>query len=68
MRAEGEQRPKESMGRDLGDLVYDSLHEVPDSLACGSASGMTGERFGSLVSDRVGPGLAGADADRFLDG
>jgi hypothetical protein len=31
------------MVRDLGDLMYDSLHEVPDSLACGSASGMTGE-------------------------
>jgi len=35
--------------RDLGDLTYDSLDEVPDSLACGSASGMTGEGLGSLV-------------------
>jgi hypothetical protein len=35
--------------RDLGDLMYDSLHEVPDSLASGSASGMTGETLGSSV-------------------
>jgi hypothetical protein len=37
------------MVRDLGDLMYDSLHEVPDSLACGSASGMTGGRMRSTV-------------------
>jgi hypothetical protein len=38
--------------RDLGDLMYDSLHEIPDSLAFGSTSGMTGERLGSMVLDK----------------
>ena len=37
MRAEGEQRS------DPGPRECDSLHEVPDSLAFGSTSGMTGE-------------------------
>jgi hypothetical protein len=33
MRAEGEQRPKEPMVRDLGEVMYDSFDEVPDSIA-----------------------------------